>query len=847
VAYVKAQGSEGTFGHFGSEMLRGRSMEFQSELVGRDKNMETLLGLLDQALASKGSLVFITGEAGIGKTRLVQELIDKAGKKGVQCLSGKCLYQEGADPYLPFVEPLKRFLAGSEEDDDVQYRIPMGLSVMGLENGGRSKTREALPMGLIGMDSDEDASTEPDTDAQRRKSLTDIDFTKERDKMFSTVSYLLRDLSMDRPIMFFLDDLHWADSSTLQLLTYIARNIRDVKVLMVCAYRTEELEMGGRRHPLREALQIMSRERLFTELRLTRLVAEDTKKMITFLLKGSPLPDGFVERIFKETEGNPYFIEEVIKSMVTEGLLNTADPHWYIRFDLAGVKIPSTVNDLVMRRIDNLDQDTKKILEMASVIGEEFTLDLLTSVTNIPEEDLVDKLDSLIENKLLAEVTGTGADKYRFTHKLIREVTYAGLSRAKGRLLHKKVGECIENMPDKALDKEVYGLAYHFSQGNVVDKAVNYTIMAGDKASSSFAPEDAINYFNRALEFLEKLPPSKENDERRVTILTKIGDHHHLIGEWDRAVDYYYLMERRAKKMDNMKMVGLANRKMGQIERLRGNWDNGEHHYTISLEIARKYGDDVGRADSERGLGYIHWRRGQFDDAIKHFEDSLEISKGIGDRFVTGRTYIELGNVLAERGILEGAEFHYNTAIEILEQIHDYQELARAYNNLGDVYMKKEDWEKAIEHLEQAVELSKKLGDPHMCAWAHFNLAECYSKSNRLEKALENLESSKSLLEESDDAVGRSYLHIEYGVYYRYKHDWEQAQKSFEDGLRVVDELGIPAVAAYAYTELAMMYKDKGETAKAIEYLNKAKGIYEVLQAPIYVEKMLEQMRKLQK
>jgi tetratricopeptide (TPR) repeat protein len=821
-------------------------MEFTSELVGRDKAMETLKGLLDQAIGSKGSLVFITGEAGIGKTRLINELMKLAAERKVQCLSGKCLYQEGADPYLPFVEPLKRFLAGSEEDDDVQYRIPMGLSVMGLETRG-TKTRESLPMGLMGIDSEDEPREEVETETSRRKSLTEIDFTKERDKMFSTVSYLLRDLSMDRPMLFFLDDVHWADSSTLQLLTYIARNIKDVKVLMVCAYRTEEVEMGGRRHPLREALQIMSRERLFTEVRLTRLELETTKQMISSLLKGSQLPEGFVERVFKETEGNPYFIEEVIKSMVTEGILDTSDPHWFIRFDLSAVKIPSTVNDLVMRRIDNLDQETKKILEIASVIGEEFTLDLLTAVTGIPEEDLVDKLDALIENKLLAEITGTGADKYRFTHKTIREVTYNGLSRAKGRLLHKKVGECMENMPDKALDKEVYALAHHFSQGNVVDKAVNYTLMAGDKASGSFAPEDAINYYNRALEFIEKLSPSKENDERRVTVLTKIGDHHYMIGEWDRAVDYYYLMERRAKKMDNNKMVGLANRKMGQIQRLRGNWESARHHYDMALEIARKYGDDVGRADSERGLGYIHWRRGEFDEAIKHFEDSLEISKNIGDKFITGRTYIELGNVLAERGILEGAEFHYNTAIELLEQIKDYMELARAYNNLGDVYMKKEDWNKAIEHLEKAVALSRKLGDPHMAAWAHFNLAECYSKSNRLEKALENLENSKTMLENSDDAVGQAYLFIEWGVYYRFKKEWDKAQQSFEDGLKMVDELGIPSVAAYAFMEIATMFKDKGEIAKAIDYFERSRQIYERLNAPIFVEKMSEMIRKLSK
>lgn len=818
-------------------------MEFQSDFVGRDKELEELIGHLDQAKEGKGKLVFITGEAGIGKTRLVQELIKKTEDMGVQALSGRCLYQDGSDPYLPFIETLKKYLSGSDEEEEVQYRIPMGLSAMNLDEEGDSDSfRENIPMGLIGIGSDSEHEEE---ERAAHKSITDIDFTKERDRMFSTVSYLIQDLSMDKPLMFFLDDLHWADTATLQLLTYIARNIKDVKVLMVCAFRSEELEMGGRRHPLKEAIQIMRREHLFSEVKLTRIGQAETSKIISSLLKDSPLPRGFTETVFKETEGNPYFIEEVIKSLVSERVLDINDPDWFRRFDLSKVRIPATVNDLVLGKLENLEPGTKKTLEMASVIGDVFTLDILAGVTKTTEEEMVDHLDDLVESKMIREEAGGLVEKYSFTHKLIREVLYTKLSRAKRRLLHKKVGEAIEKMPEKTVDKEVYSLAFHFSQGNQIQKAVRYTILAGDKASSTFAAEDAIHFYNRTIEFLEKMTPTKENDGRRIAILTKIGDLHYMVGEWDRAVDYYYLMERWAKKTENMKMVGLANRKTGQIERLRGNWDTAAHHYEISLGIATKYGDDIGRADSERGLGYIHWRTGEFDEAIKHFEDSLEISKGIGDRFITGRTYIELGNVLSERGILEGAEFHYNTAIEILEQIKDYMELARAYNNLGDVYMKKEDWDKAVEHLGKAIELSKKLGDPHMLSWALFNSAECYSKSGRLEQACDALEMSKDILQDSDDALGQTYLHIEYGIYYRFKKDWDNAIKEFETGLTMVEDLKVISVAAYGYIEIANMYIDMGNNASALEYLEKAKVIYEKLNAPIFVEKVNETIRSL--
>jgi len=818
-------------------------MVLKSEFEGREKELETMMKALDWALDSQGNLVFVSGEAGIGKTRLVQEVIKRATEKGVQCLSGRCLYQEGSDPYLPFIETLKNFLAGSEEEEEVQYRIPMGLTAMSFDDGSSGSAREVMPMGLIGIDSGDSKQEDPSV----RTNIMDIDFTKERDKMFSTISYLIRDLSLDKPVLFFLDDVHWADTATLQLLTYVARNIRDVKVLLVCAYRSEELEMGGHRHPLRETIRIMNREHLFTEVRLTRMDKMITQKMISSLLMDSLLPRGFVDTVFKETEGNPYFIEEVIKSLVSERILDINDKDWHLKFDLSSVKIPSTVNDLVIRRIESLEPESKKVLEIASIIGDEFTLDILSGVTQTSEEDLVDRLDDLIENKMIAEEAGSLVDKYKFTHKLIREVMYNKLSRAKKRLIHKKVGLSLEKIPEKAIDKESYSLAYHFSQGNVVVKALKYSIQAGDKASTSFAAEDAIGFYARTIEFLEKMPPSRENDERRVTILTKIGDLHYMVGEWERSIDYYHLMERLARKIDNMKMVGMANRKMGQIERLRGHWDIAEEHYDKGLVIANKYGDDVGRADSERGLGYIHWRRGEFDEAIKHFEDSLEISKGIGDRFVTGRTYIELGNVLSERGILEGAEFHYHTAIEILTQIKDHMEVARAYNNLGDVFMKKEQWEEALVHLQKSYELSKKLGDPHMRSWALFNIAECYSKSGRVEKAEPYLEESKALIMDSDDSVGQAFIFIEYGIMYRYKEEWEKALENFKMGLKILEELKVPAVAAYAYTELGHMYTVKGEPDVALSWFEKAVSIYEKLNAPIFVEKLTSAMKKLRR
>ena len=865
-------------------------MQMRSGFFGRDGQKQLLLGHIRQARDGLGTTVLVTGEAGVGKSRLVEEALVDAGKEGFETLTGKCLYGEGTDPYLPFIDMLKTHFSRKEKEKEKPASdtlVPRGMLGIGGDDGvgdtddaktaGRAGGSEdegqkappimySLPMGLMGISDDRTGLGGADDDGGEGRggskaagaaasrgeeqgitgaSVRDLNLIKERDRMFATVTQMILDIGSKNPTVLFLDDLHWADSATLNLVHHIAKSIQGSRVIMICALRTEELEVR-RESVLKEIISKLRKERLIKEIKLEHLDENAAKGILISLFEAKDLPQHIVAKIFTETEGNPYFIEEIAKSLVETGVVDLNDKDWVSKLDVDAVRIPGSVNDLIQGRYEALEEEQRRILEMACVVGEEFSVEVLSKLTGKGEEDLIDEMDRLLETKMVIEVEGgTGVGTYRFNHKAVREAVYDNLSRARKRLLHKKVGAAIE-AAGKGGEKVIYQLAYHYTMGRQSDKALEYNIKAGEKAHATFALDEVRNYFTKALSLMETagLATSKEMVQKKVDLLLTLGEINFMQGHWDEALKCNRIVEQLAMKLKDVMLISKAYRMIAYVERQRGNWDVSYKYYTDALAIAQKLKDVFGMSSSLRGLGYLHWRRGEFDDAIRHYEESLKISKEINDKYNMGRTYIELGNVLNERGILAGAEFHYNTAIEILLEIGDQFELSRAFNNLGDIYLKKEEWENALIQFEKTIQYTIKIGDLHMRSWAYFNAAECYSKMGKTAEAEKYLEESKKLLWNSDDQVGIAYLFAEYAILYRFKKDYARSDDSFKKAIKMVEDLNIPPVAAYMYIEYGQMLGDMGKPEEARKWIEKALAIFLKLNANIYADRVQKILKR---
>jgi predicted ATPase len=826
----------------------------ESRFVGRDREFEEIKSYLDESMKGKGRLLFVIGEAGIGKSRLLDEFAAHAEAQGVIFLRGRCLYQENAEPYLPFMDALDEYISGRKMarkgDTDQESQVSEDFLSMGIVGFSDTSDRETeiagqpvagsadyVPMGLLPFDADDEAAA---------MKIKKIDIYQERTRLFEALSQLVIDISKERPLVLVIDDLQWADDGSLQLLHYLARNIQNAKVMIAGAYRPEELDTsGGETHALSKTLMRMRPEKLFYEIHLERFDEDSSAQMINSMLNIRMAPEPFTKRLYEESEGNPFFIEEVVKSLVTEGLIDLNDYTWNTSLDMSKIHIPGTIRDVIGRRIDKLNDSTRGILRYASIIGNQFTFETLFKLSESPEEELIDSIDELISANIIHEDTQSKEERYRFDHTQIREVVYNSMSRSRRRLLHKKIGYILEELNRQRLDDVIYNLAYHFYLGKDINKTLAYAVAAGEKATKTFAPEDAVSYYKMALEALDQLEKSKENKSRIVTLLKRLGELSFNVSEWSSALDYYRRSIVLCQDIDNPWGTAESYRKIGYVLNRMGDWDAATESFEKALAISEKMDDMFSMADAQRGLGYIHWRLGEYDHAIEHYNKCIKYSMDIQDMHTIALAFIEIGNVYIETGEIKLAIEYYNKSLKGLESMDDYSEMARAYNNLGDSNLKSGNYDEAIEYFAKCQDMGKKIGRKDIVGWSLFNAGEAYAKKGDAEQAMESAQKSLDILNIVGDKLGIMACYKIFGMAYGLKEEWELAIDSFEKCVALGEETNVPYIQGEVHFYYGKMYKQKGDSEQAKEQLNSALKIFEGLETEEFITRIKDELEDL--
>jgi len=797
-----------------------------STIIGRQKEMTEAIGHLEESLKGFGRTVFIVGETGSGKSRLLSELGKYAESKEILFFRGRCLYQENAEPYLPFIEA---FGGRIVVDADVP-EMDMRLSMVG-------STDKHPSVGLLPLTSDH----HPPLVNRQNLSIRD-----ERDRLFESLYGTVIEMSEMRPLLLAIDDLQWADEGSLRLLHYLSRNIRSNKVMICAAYSPEELNANDTfAHSMPETLRRMGIENLFFEIKLNRLNQMQTTELIESLVGKKGLPAEFTNLLYEESEGNPFFVEEVLKSLVNEGLIDVDSYRWETSIETSRIRLPTTVKDVIARRIDRLDEKTKNMLRYVSVIGNSFTFKLIRHISDLSEEELIDAVDSALAADIIQEDHTTTTERYRFDHALIRGVVYDSMTRSRRRLLHRKVGEVIEELYRDNLEDVVFRLAYHFYRAKDLEKTLLYTIKAGTKAADTFSPEDAIRYFTFTMETLNEMEASERRDVMKLAVAAKLGDICQTIGEWDKALKHQVYALELSKRLKDEIAIARAHRALGHIKQNTGDYDSALKHFQSALKIARMENDFQSMADIYRGAGRVCWRKGKFDAAVEYFEKSLDITGSIRDEKVMATTCIELGNVYSELSDWQKAIDYQKKSLELLEKHGDYYEMGRNLNNMGVTYARKGDLRKAVEHYEKSIELSNKTGNIRMSAWALFNAGEAYAKMGRFEDALECCEKSLSIFERLDEKLGISGTYMSFGIVHKLKREWDLAVHYFQKSVKIRERLGMPYRLADGYYEFGLLYRDMGEILKARHYFQQAKSIFQELGAKELFEKMERELKNL--
>jgi DNA-binding CsgD family transcriptional regulator len=479
------------------ESASTRASKAGTALVGREQELAALSAGLDAAMAGHGGVALLAGEPGIGKTRLAEELATEARSRGARVLWGRCYEGEGAPAFWPWVQILRAHLRGREPD------------ALAAELGrGTTEITQLLP-----------ELPRPDPE---RASPPALDPAQARFRLFDAVVTLLAAAARSQPLVLVLDDLHWADMPSLLLLQFLTREIRSLPLLAVGTYRDVEV---GLEHPLAPTLADLAKERAVRRVSLRGLSEPDAGRLMA-LAAGFDLPEGLVRAVHLDTEGNPFFIGEIIHFLATEGHLSPAGLHEGVR-----VVLPQTVREVIGRRTRRLSPEALRVLGIAAVVGREFGVGVLGRVGELESVDLLEALEEAEATSLVAPVPGA-LGRYRFTHMLIRETLYEGLPSARRVRLHRQVGEALEALHGGNLEPYLAELAHHFAQAapeGDADKAITYATRAGDRAIALLAYEESVRLYRTALQALDLNPPRDPaahaaHERRRCGLLLALAD-----------------------------------------------------------------------------------------------------------------------------------------------------------------------------------------------------------------------------------------------------------------------------------------------------------------------------------
>ncbi len=794
-----------------SEQLNSKK---QSSFVDREEILDKLEESRIETLDGNGKTIFLKGERGIGKTKIAEKFISSCEREGFTIFEGRCLYYETSEPYIPFYDALE----GHFDEDNIEKEEEQPSNVGLMAQRGLSSSKQGRShLGLIGTNQEQNENTKK------------LSRSSKKEMMFNQITDFILDTAEKNPVLLFLDDLQWIDESSSQLLHHMARNISDNKVIILGAYRQEELKYEEKENPLKNTLIRMREEKLVDVIDIPEMGQDAVTELVENEINQKDIPGEFIWSLYQQSEGNPFYIVEFINSLKDDGLLNGDTSFSDFRQEISETTIPTSIKDIIERKIDELEKDKRKILMASSLIGSDFNFEVLERVMKIDVLDLLDGIDRLIDYDLIEEKQDTGEEIYTFTHLQTRSVLLDNMGKSRKRVYHRKIGSVIENFYSNELEKHYYDLSRHYFEGKKYEKAYKYSINAAEKAVESLDLHTAVEYFDKGIESLQKSRNMAQKEKKYIEVLERKAEICYQLEDWNLSKYSYEKIIEKADEIndDKKKAEGLFN--LGNLFINLRRFEKGLKNTEKALEIYRQIDDKNGIAKSERNIGYINQNNNKFDEAIDHYKESIKNAEDIENEGILVSSYFELGGTYSLIGNHEKSIKFLKKSIPILESFEDYSDLSEVYNRMGDQYMKNGEWNNAKESFDKSMEYSEKLDDKIFIGWSSFNAAELLTKTSNMNEAKSYLAESKEVLKTTDNKVGLAAVYKVEGIIDKIEGNYEDAIKKLEKSIEILKELDIPFKIAEYKQELALIYKEKGDVVKSDKMLKESKLILDNL------------------
>ncbi len=897
------------------------------ELVDRKDELRKLKEHLVKSIEGRGSTVFISGEAGIGKTRIVEELINQATDMGFKVIRGQCL-PEHIEPFFPFKSALKRanlanllsnkppplvlsayLISGSglliskaeREESNLDPDIFVGMlkaieaflkdsmHILGEEENAtlnslsygdyniiiRSLKGVSLATVIKGEPnefliedmritleklSDKFRDWDGDTrDAEMAKQHLqwfiksgkyDGTFPAEepqivRENIFDNILLGLQRLSEKNPLIVFIDDLQWADRTTLNFLYYLARNVKKSRILIIGTYRPEEIiPSGGQLHPLEITINNLAAENILTIIGLKRLSKEDTFIFISRILGDfDPL---LGDKIYAESNGNPLFIIEIIKLLIYENAIYNDGKKWKMRKKAEKIVVPKHAYELIKRRLERLDDDEREILDVASVVGEEFDVTILSLVTGMDELKILKKLNRIYrKHKLIYAVNG----KYRFEHSIIREVLYNELLDELRRKYHRIIGDVIYELNRDNIEQVKHILAHHYYEARD-EKAVEFLLEAGNRARRNYANEEAINYFKRVLEIdcdaktkilaLESIGDilSDSGDfegaekhyknaldmvsdpETKARLFRKMATLYANRGEYSRSIA---ILKQALSIVDSSSIEAARTyREMGRIKFMQGDYQNALENFKKALKLFadKKYSEDIGSVLKDVANVYVIL--GVHEKARKYYTKALQIMKSLGNRKEIATILSHMGDIYLLSGDIDMALRIYQSSLNTMKSVGYKWGIATIVNNIGNVYLLKGDLKNALQYFNESLEISERIGQKSAMIDAMMNIGKILFLTGKMEKALEHYRRALQISHNIGDERSSACILLNIAEVYAFLGDMNYALKILNRCRETMEKIGDKQNIVEVLIEIGQILTEKGDLKKAKDEIIKA-------------------------
>ncbi|MGB8645699.1 MAG: tetratricopeptide repeat protein [Anaerolineae bacterium] len=851
-------------------------------MVGREKERAQIDSLLDTLLAEQtGSAILITGEPGIGKSRLLAEFKRYAAESPVQVFEAGCLAY-GQSPYAIFVALLSAALDLHAGEDPATARAKIEKRIRAVLPKEQSPA-EVLPYieHLLGV---------PTVDQELAERIRHLDASQLRRQIFLAVRDLLVALARQQTLLLILEDLHWIDKLSLNLLLFLFNAVETAPLSLVCTARPTDNDI---------AVQIQrvgatSLGNKFVQIALQPLSLADSTQLVDLLLTIDDLPEPLRRLISQRAEGNPFYLEEIIHMLIDRRIITRRGEHWEMMpdADLMGLEVPRTLEGLIMTRVDNLPEATRYTLQCAAVIGRDFNQGLLQRITNGNAPRLESHLQDLEDHGLVITTAYQPERKFSFRHILTHQTVYNGLLLRRREHLHQKIAGAIEELYRNQLDDYVERLAFHYSESKDAIHALPYLLKAGERAAGRFANEQALEYYRTAQELSSQAGATLE---QRVQIFSGMGDAQNLLGDYESALASYRTaleLERTAAPApEQARTVAEIARRLGRvcdrrseyeealrwldsalydinrdatsaqaIERARIYLDTGWEHYHLghiddarqwlnhALDISEKSNYYAEVATAFNRLAALSLEDGDWPRNKEFAEHGLSIRERIGDTDGIARSHLTLGSSAALRGEWTEAIEHFKASLDLNRRMGQPQGIAGAYTNLGHVYLSKGDSASAREYIESSLGVAQKIHATDQICEALNLLAEVEDLDQHWTAAIQHLQASMQMAAETGAKERLAQAAYILGEAQLGAGQPGEAERSARHSLQLAQEIGSKPIEASAYRVLGAIERAglrwreaESDLSRSIGIFNQLKNQYEAARAELELALLYEE------